>query len=163
MKKHPSFLKGLFYLLVAVSLSVSVVSAASATAVTAAATARPAGDHPYYLHALSDLRAARWMIEHRPGNWEQTVDEIEAVHRIDAAIAEIKKASIEDGKDLADHPAVDERNDHDGRLHVALDFLRKARKDISHDEDNIFAQGLQGRAYGHIDGAINAVKKAIHA
>src|SRR5579862_7810100 len=90
------------------------------------------GDHPYYLHALSDLRAARWMIEHRPGNWQQTVDEIEAVHRIDAAIGEIKKAAIEDGKNLEDHPAVDERNDHDGRLHVALDFLRKARKDISH-------------------------------
>src|SRR6201989_2508146 len=84
------------------------------------------GPHPYYLHALSDLRAARWMIEHRPGNWQQTVDEVEAVRRIDAAIGEIKKAAIEDGKDLADHPKVDERNDHDGRLHVALDFLRKA-------------------------------------
>jgi len=35
------------------------------------------------------------MIEHRPGNWQQTVDEVEAVHRIDAAIGEIKKASIE--------------------------------------------------------------------
>src|SRR3984893_2596886 len=106
------------------------------------------GEHPYYLHALSDLRAARWMIEHRPGNWQQTVDEVEAVHRIDAAIGEIKKAAIEDGKNLEDHPPVDERNDHDGRLHVALDFLRKARQDISHDEDNRFAQGLQGRAYG---------------
>jgi hypothetical protein len=119
--------------------------------------------HPYYLHALSDLRAARWMIEHRPGNWVQTQDEIEAVHRIDAAINEIKKASIEDGKNLEDHPSVDELADHSGRLHKALDFLRKARKDISHDEDNVFAQGLQARAYGHIDGAIGAVKRAIHA
>jgi hypothetical protein len=128
------------------------------------ATAAPsAGQHPYYLHALSDLRAARWMIQHRPGNWAQTVDEVEAVHRIDAAIGEIKKAAIDDNKNLEDHPAVDERNDHDGRLHVALDFLRKARQDISHDEDNRFAQGLQARAYDHIDGAINAVKKAIHA
>jgi len=121
------------------------------------------GDHPYYLHALSDLRAARWMIEHRPGNWQQTVDEVEAVRRIDAAIGEIKKASIEDGKNLEDHPPVDERPDHPGRLHAALDFLRKARQDVSHDEDNLFAQGLQRRAYGHIDGAINAVKKAIHS
>ena len=121
------------------------------------------GEHPYYLHALSDLRAARWMIEHRPGNWQQTVDEIEAVHRIDAAIAEIRKASIEDGKNPEDHPPVDERSDHPGRLHAALDFLRKARQDISHDEDNRFAQGLQARAYGHIDGAITAVKKAIHS
>ena len=119
--------------------------------------------HPYYLHALSDLRAARWMIEHRPGNWAQTQDEIEAVHRIDAAIGEIKKASIEDGKNIADHPHVDERRDHSGRLHAALDYLRKARQDIGHDEDNVFAQGLQARAYGHIDGAIDAVKRAIHS
>jgi hypothetical protein len=121
------------------------------------------GPHPYYLHALSDLRAARWMIEHRPGNWAQTQDEIEAVHRIDAAIGEIRKASIEDGKNPNDHPPVDERNDHAGRLHAALDYLRKARQDISHDEDNAFAQGLQARAYGHIDGAIDAVKRAIHS
>jgi len=120
------------------------------------------GEHPYYLHALADLRAARWMIEHRPGDWQRTVDEVEAVKQIDAAIAEIKKAAIEDGKDINDHPKVDEKNDHDGRLHEAVDFLRKARQDISHDEDNKFAQGLQGRAYMHIDAAINATKKAIH-
>ncbi len=120
------------------------------------------GEHPYYLHALSDLRAARWMIEHRPGDWAKTMDEIEAVKQIDAAIGEIKKASIEDGKDLADHPPVDEAPTLNGRLHNALDFLRKSRQDISHDEDNGFAQGLQARAYMHIDAAINATKKAIH-
>ena len=119
--------------------------------------------HPYYLHALSDLRAARWMIEHRPGNWAQTQDEIEAVRRIDAAINEIRKASIEDGKNVEDHPPVDELADHNGRLHKALEFLKKARQDISHDEDNAFAQGLQARAYGHIDAAIGAVKRAIHS
>ena len=132
-------------------------------AIKASAAHSPRGEHPYYLHALSDLRAARWMIEHRPGNWAQTTDEVEAVRRIDAAIAEIRKAAIDDGKNLEDHPKVDEKNDHDGRLHVAIDFLRKARQDISHDEDNKFAQGLQMRAYEHIDGAIAAVKKAIHA
>lgn len=152
--KMKSKIQSLFYVLAVVCLS-AFNSQAGVT--------KTAGDHPYYLHALSDLRAARWMIQHRPGNWAQTVDEVEAVRRIDAAIGEIKKAAIEDGKNLEDHPPVDERNDHDGRLHVALDYLRKARQDISHDEDNRFAEGLQGRAYGHIDGAINAVKKAIHA
>jgi hypothetical protein len=131
--------------------------------VKAAGRADGFGTHPYYLHALSDLRAARWMIEHRPGNWVQTQDEIEAVRRIDRAIGEIRKASIEDGKNPEDHPPVDELSDHAGRLHKALDFLRKARQDISHDEDNVFAQGLQARAYGHIDGAIGAVKRAIRS
>jgi hypothetical protein len=157
MKKLPKTSR-LFFLLAVVCLSVVTSVKAGVTKTT-----NHYFDHPYYLHALSDLRAARWMIEHRPGNWQQTVDETEAVRRIDAAIGEIKKAAIEDGKDIADHPKLDERNDHDGRLHEALDFLRKARQDISHDEDNRFAQGLQARAYGHIDGAINAVKKAIHA
>ena len=128
-----------------------------------AGTGNDLGAHPYYLQAHSDLRAARWMIEHRPGNWVQTQDEIEAVRRIDAAIGEIKKASIEDGKNLEDHEPVSEVPDHMGRLHKALDYLRKARQDISHDEDNVFAQGLQARAYGHIDGAIGAVKRAIHS
>jgi hypothetical protein len=128
-----------------------------------AGTGNESGAHPYYLHALSDLRAARWMIQHRPGNWVQTQDEMEAVRRIDKAIGEIKKASIEDGKNIEDHEPVSEVPDHMGRLHKALDFLRKARQDISHDEDNVFAQGLQSRAYGHIDGAIGAVKRAIHS
>jgi hypothetical protein len=153
MKMRPK-IQGIIYLLAFICL---------ASCNTQAAVTKVDGDHPYYLHALSDLRAARWMIQHRPGNWAQTVDEVEAVRRIDAAIGEIKKAAIEDGKNVEDHPRVDERNDHDGRLHVALDFLRKARQDIGHDEDNRFAQGLQARAYGHIDGAIDAVKKAIHS
>ncbi|MFL9485531.1 hypothetical protein ACI6Q2_22310 [Chitinophagaceae bacterium LWZ2-11] len=119
------------------------------------------GDHPYYLHALSDLRAARWMIEHRPGDWQRTVDEVEAVKQIDAAINEIKKASIDDGKDINDHPPVDERNEHDGRLHESVDFLKKAHADVNHEEDNEFAQGLRGRALKHIDDAIRAAKKAI--
>jgi hypothetical protein len=153
--KRPFVAKIPMFLLLAACIFGSAQSQAAARGIR--------GAHPYYLHALSDLRAARWMIQHRPGNWDQTVDEIEAVRRIDAAIGEIKKASIEDGKNIEDHPRVDEASDHMGRLHKALDFLRKARQDIGHDEDNVFAQGLQARAYGHIDGAIGAVKKAVHS
>lgn len=118
-------------------------------------------DHPYYLHALSDLRAARWMIEHRPGDWQRTVDEVEAVKQIDKAIFEIKKASIDDGKDINDHPKVDEHPDHIGRLHAAVDFLKKALDDVNKDEDNRFAEGLQDRAMHHIKEAIRLAEKAI--
>lgn len=119
--------------------------------------------HPAYLHALSDLRAARWMIEHRPGDWARLDDEVVAVREIDAAISEIKKASIDDGKDLNDHPAVDEKNDHKGRLHDAEDLLKKARADISETEDNGFAHGLRNRAWKHIDEAIKFTRRAIKA
>ncbi len=91
------------------------------------------------------------------------MDEQEAVRRIDAAINEIKRASIEDGKNLSDHPRADQVSGQPGRLHAALDYLRKAREDVSHEEDNGYAQGLQARAYQHIDGAIDAVKKALHS
>jgi hypothetical protein len=118
--------------------------------------APPPARHPAYLHALSDLRAARWLIEHRPGDWAQTNDEVEAVRQIDAAIDDIKKAAFNDGKNLSDHPPVDENPDHRGRIHEALQYLNKARSDISHEEDNAFANGLRDRVIGHIDGAIRA-------
>ena len=91
------------------------------------------------------------------------MDEQAAVHRIDAAINEIKRASIWDGKNINDHPPVDEIANQPGRLHAALDYLRKAREDVGHEEDNGYAQGLQARAYQHIDGAIGALKNALHS
>jgi len=120
---------------------------------------RPVAAHPAYLHALSDLRSARWLIDHRPGDWQQSADEVEAVHRIDAAINEIKQAAIDDGKNLGYHPAVDERPDHRGRIHEAVEYLRKARADISSGESNAYANGLRDRAIGHVDGAIKAARR----
>jgi predicted RNase H-like HicB family nuclease len=120
-------------------------------------------DHPSYLHALSDLRAARWMIDHRPGNWQQNIAEKEAVTQIDQAIDVIKKASIDDGKDINDHPAVDEKPDHAGRLQSAADFLEKARSDVNQEEDNAFANGLKGQSFRHISQALTWTKHALDA
>jgi hypothetical protein len=118
--------------------------------------------HPAYLHALSDLRAARWLIEHRaPGDPAQSVDEGEAVRQIDAAIGDIKQAAMDDGKNLNDRPAVDEHPDRRGRIHQALQILRKARADIAREEDSGFANGLRDRAVGHIDGAIGAARRVL--
>jgi hypothetical protein len=119
------------------------------------------GKHPAYLHALSDLRAARAHLERHDGG-ELRHEEKEAIHAIDDAIAEIKHASIDDGKDLNDHPPVDAGLDYAGRLHRAKQLLEKAHQDIAHEEDNSFAQGLQQRAFGHIDRAIHEVDESIH-
>jgi hypothetical protein len=86
-------------------------------AVALTANADVPGKHPYYLHALSDLRAARWMLEHRPGNPAVSANEDVAVNEIDAAINEIRRAAIDDGKDIHDHTGVDLPNDRPGRLH----------------------------------------------
>lgn len=133
--------------------------ALSTGCVSAPPPAPPPAHHPAYLHALSDLRAARWCIEHRPGDSAQTADEQDSVRQIDAAIGDIKQAALDDGKNLADHPPVDEYPDRRGRIHEAVKFLQKARDDISREEDNGYANGLRDRAIGHIDGAIHAARR----
>ncbi|HEY1482827.1 MAG TPA: hypothetical protein VGF19_08900 [Candidatus Acidoferrum sp.] len=118
------------------------------------------GRHPAYLHALSDLRAARAHLE-RPDHGELKHEEKEAVHQINEAIDEIKKAAVEDGKDIDDHVSVDSGLDWPGRLHRAMELLNKAHQDLEHEEDNQFAVGLQQRAFEHIDKARHEVGEAI--
>lgn len=120
------------------------------------------GKHPFYLHALTDLRAARWCLEHRPGDAAVSGQEDVAIGEIDAAIGEIKRAAIDDGKDIHDHPGVDLAHDFPGRLHQALDLLRKVHSDVAREEDDPVVRGLRNRAVGHIDGAIRATEGAIH-
>jgi hypothetical protein len=120
------------------------------------------GKHPYYLHALSDLRAARWLIEHRPGDAKVSGDEDVAIDHIDETINEIKRASIDDGKDIHDHPPVDEKLDHKGRLHRAEELLNKVHSDIAREEDDPQTRGLRDRAIHHLDDAIHSTHKAIH-
>jgi hypothetical protein len=120
------------------------------------------GRHPYYLHALSDLRAARWVLEHRPGDAAVSGDEDVAITRIDQAIAEIKRAAIDDGKDLRDHPPVDLPTDYRGRLHRADELLRKVHADVAREEDDPMTRGLRDRAVRHVDEAIRATDRAIY-
>lgn len=103
------------------------------------------------------------MIEHKTGNWEQGMEEHAAVKEIEAALREIKEAAIDDGKGMEDHMGVDERPDHGGRLRAAADYLRKAREDIAHGEDDAFANRLRERSYRHIDEALRNVQAAMHA
>jgi hypothetical protein len=121
------------------------------------------GKHPFYLHALSDLRAARWLIEHRPGDRAVSSSEDVAITRIDETISEIKRAAIDDGKDLRDHPGADGTYDDRGRLHRAQELLRKVHADIAREEDDPLTRGLRDRAVHHLDEAIEATHQAIRA
>jgi hypothetical protein len=140
---------------------VHVFFAALALALPLTAQADQPGNHPAYLHALSDLRVARASLEKRPGDREVKWDEKIAINEIDAAINEIKKASIDDGKNLSDHPPVDFTKDYWARLHNASDALRSAHGDVKQEEDNDYTRGLQRRALQHIDGAQNFVDQAL--
>lgn len=119
------------------------------------------GKHPAYLHALSDLRDARAHLDKLTPSDRLDNEEEHAIREIDAAINEIKKASIDDGKDIADHMPVDAHSDKHGRYHRALELLDKAHHDISEREDDQFAHGLRHRALEHIDAAHGTVDHLI--
>jgi hypothetical protein len=117
--------------------------------------------HPAYLHALSDLRNARANLEHRGGDAAMKWDERNAVGQIDRAMADIKQAALDDGKQLQDHPPIDAHEPRSGRLHRALAALQAARADVSQEEDNAFANGLRGRGLHDIDEAIRFTEEGI--
>jgi len=102
------------------------------------------GPHPAYLHALSDLRLARAYLDQIAWPPVQR-DEEHAIREIDAAIHEIKMASIDDGKNLEDHPPIDVR----------------MRPDTARAEDVPQARGMRDRAVHHIDQAHGTVDDAI--
>jgi hypothetical protein len=139
-------------------LLLAAIAAIAAT--TASATDLP-GHHPAYLHALTDLRDARWNLEHRPGDAAVSGQEDVAITEIDRAIAEARKAAGEDGKNLADHPHEDAKVDHAGHLHRAQDLLHKAHDDVHAEEDNPETRELRNRVDGHIDLALRATEHAI--
>ena len=118
------------------------------------------GAHPGCLHALSDLRYARALLEHdAPEAVEH--DQHRALHEIDEAIRVIKEAAIDDGKDLNVHPPVQPEWPASGRFHRALEAIGNAHRDVADREQNEFAHGLRDRAIDHIDDAHRAVEHAI--
>lgn len=141
-------------------LKLSLIACVAAMVLALGLPVYAQGRHPAYIHALSDLRYARALLQ-RPDSGALHHEEKDAVHEIDKAIDEIKKASIDDGKDLNDHPPVDANLNWGGRLRQALTLIDKARQNVSREEDDPHAQGLQQRALDHIDKARVHVKEAI--
>jgi hypothetical protein len=135
-------------------LAISVVAGKPASA------QQVPGPHPAYLHALSDLRLARAYLDQIAWPPVQR-DEEHAIREIDAAIGEIKRASIDDGKNLEDHPQIDARLGPDGRFRKALELLDKAHNDTARAEDVPQARGMRDRAVHHIDEAHGTVDNAI--
>ena len=134
----------------------------AATGCVVAPPPPPPAHHPAYLHALTDLRDARWNLEHRPGDAAVSAQEDVAIVETDRAIGEAKTAALEDGKNIASHPPEDAHIDRRGRLHHAAELLRKARQDVAQGESNGAAVELRNRVVNHIDLALQATERAIH-
>jgi hypothetical protein len=148
---------------VTMKLNISASAILIAALLPLTACADLPGDHPGYLHALTDLRDARWNLEHRAGDAAVSDREDVAIVEIDRAIGEVKKAAREDDKNLGNHPPEDARLNHAGRLHHAVELLEKAHNDLAREEDNPEARELKHRALDHVDRALEAAKQAVHA
>jgi hypothetical protein len=125
------------------------------------AFAQPHHEHHLYQHALSDLRAARWLLSHRADTHAEARDEDTAVLEIEKAYNEITRAAITDGKDLQAPVTIDVPPERAGRLRRAAELLRQVRADVAREEDDPYTQGLRDRAILHIDEAIHATERAI--
>lgn len=119
------------------------------------------GEHPAFLHALSDLRFARANLERSGGDTQAKWDERHAIADVDSAIKKIKEAAYDDGKSLSDHPSVDATLDRPGRLHHALEALDSAHRDVSEEEDDAFVQKLKVRALKDIDSAVERTQRGL--
>lgn len=146
-------------------LKITLIAACAALTIPAAAQAQWWQHHPRYLHAMSDLRSAYWLIAHRDAmDPEARPEERHALKEIGRAYQDLKDASIMDSKDIYDQPPPDMNfYDHRGRLHHALDLLREARGDILGEEEDPAARGFRRGALRDIDKAIDATNDAIHA
>jgi len=113
------------------------------------------GEHPAYLHALADLRAARAFLNKLTDSEAVDQRETDAIASINKAIGEIKKAAIDDGLDVKEKVSIDAALNKQGRFQKAIELLVSARRDINREEDNGFANGLKKRAIDHINNAIN--------
>lgn len=142
--------------------SLLALAATAALLLPITTRAEPVMHHPAFLHALTDLRDARWNLEHRPGDWAMRADESLAIEEVDKAIYEIHHAAIDDGKNTAIHPPSDAHLDRLGRLHHALELLRRAYHDAAGEEDNPVSREWRHHALEHMDFAIHATERAIH-
>jgi hypothetical protein len=118
-------------------------------------------DHPAYLHALSDLRLMRAFVDHWTPSERVDDEQQHAIDEIDAAIREIKMASIDDGKDLHDHEPIDAHLTWGSRFRKARETGNAAWADVNHEEDNDYAHGLKRRALDHIEEANHTIDRIV--
>jgi hypothetical protein len=130
------------------------------TAMMTPSMAPPPSIHPRYLKALSDLRYTRALLW-RPDFREVMRDQRAAIEEIDLAIGEAKRAAIDDGKNIDDHPPVDTRLGWEGRFRKAMELLNSTMGDLSFAETNMAAMPWRDAARVHVERARGLVEKAM--
>ena len=115
------------------------------------------GRQPFLLHALGDLRTARWMLERRADGPAVRVHEDRAIERIDQAIAEVTQQARDDGRE---HPGFDLPRSHRDRLGKTVELLRRIDADLGRDVESGVVRALEQRAREHVGQALHEVEAA---
>lgn len=118
-------------------------------------------EHPRYLHALSNLRQARAVLQ-TDDRREFAGERDHAIEEIDHAIKEIKIAVMEEGRNPSYTPPPADRGNADRPMRSALGLLDEADEDVMRGVDEGLFPGLQGRAVRHIDEARRTLRHALH-
>jgi hypothetical protein len=118
-------------------------------------------EHPAYLHALSNLRQARALLDtdNRPGFREERN---RAIDEIESAIREVRQAVREEGREARFTPPPATPGDPERPMRSALQLLDEANRDVARGEDERDHRGLQERALRHIDEARHSLRHAMH-
>ena len=131
---------------------------------SAAATATAGGTgnaHPHYMEALTDLRLAKALLlvqdDSAAGKFSVT-----AAGDASQAMAEIKRAAIDDGKSEDDHAPIDANVSRRDRLHEALSLIEGAQRDLQAEEDDKKALGWRARAQKDVADARAFVEASIN-
>jgi len=142
-------LKSVFAVAIAVSTLLFLVTPAKA-------------QEPRYLHALSNLHAARgWLnADRRPEFKDARRD---ALLEIDAAINEVAAAAHDEGKSTASTPPPDWGGDPALPVHNAVHLLDDAYADVRYGTDIPKDAGLQARAVARIGKAREIANRIAHA
>ena len=135
--------------------SATALAAMLAVAFAAPVSADTPGPHPYYVHALNDLRHAA-ALENHPDEINVVAEQRTALADIRAAIDAARRAAADDRKNLNETFPVDGPQDRHNRLLRARSILADALRDLQRPE-------ADGAAVVLRDQAIDATRQAIDA
>jgi len=147
----------------AVLSAAGAMLAACAPVVPVTAQAQWYMQNPGYLQAMSDLRTAYWLIDHKdPNSPGQAFEESQALQNIHAAFGYLKDVNLADGSRPTDGPPPNfVWGDHRGRLHQAYDLLMRAHQEVGFQDPNPLAAHWRNAMGVHLDAAIRYTGAAI--
>ena len=123
------------------------------------ATVAPS-DHPFYIKALMYLKTSKEILSSSPDK-TLTSDDSKAIAKIDQAIDEINKASINGADNISKMPPMADVKNRIERLKQAMMWLDKAISTIGMDPDATFANGVKDKTTKDIQDAREIIKTSL--